>query len=318
MFRRLWQSAMIRLARSSRVTSFMQSNRTTSFLADKYTGGRDAAAGVRCARDLLQGVNIRSSLFYLGEYIDSASLVEINRNQKIEVAGELAKAGLDLHISFDPTQLGYSIAPNIARKNALMVANAIRERMVGHDGVHCLMFDMEDATVIDATVAMHDAFRDEGYPVALTLQAYLHRTRQDLERQIGQGSRVRLVKGAFAAGSDISYTKRADIKRNMRDLIALMFSEAAKESGFYPIVATHDEVLQEFALSEARKNGWEPGRYEFEMLLGVRKTLALQLAQKGERIRLYVPFGKDWWPYGVRRIGENPANALLLARSLFG
>ena len=318
MFRRLWQSVMIWLARSSRVTSFMQSDRTTSLLAAKYTGGCDAAAGVRYARDLWQGMDIRSSLFYLGEYIDNASLAEVNRNRKIEVVGELAKARLDLHISFDPTQLGYSIAPNIAQKNAIMIAAAIKERMRDHDGVHCLMFDMEDASVIDATVAMHDAFRNEGYPVALTLQAYLHRTRQDLERQIEQGSRVRLVKGAFAAGSDISYTKRADIKRNMRDLIGLMFSRAAKESGFYPIVATHDDVIQEFALSEARKNGWEPGSYEFEMLLGVRKTLALQLARKGERIRVYVPFGKDWWPYGVRRIGENPANAFLLARSLFG
>ena len=120
------------------------------------------------------------------------------------------------------------------------------------------------------------------------------------------------------AAADIAYTQRPEIKRNMRDLISLMFSAKAKQSGFYPIVATHDDKVQEFALSEARMNGWEPGTYEFEMLLGVRKNLARQLAKRGERVRLYVPFGKDWWPYGARRIGENPANAVLLVRSLFG
>lgn len=300
------------------MTDFMQSNRATSVLAGKFTGGRDATAGVHCAHTLLQGANIRSSLFYLGEYIDDASKVVLNTNRKIEVTRELSNAGLDLHVSFDPTQLGYSIAPETARDNAKRIAASINERMGNDDGVHCLMFDMEDASVIDATIDMHDAFREEGYPVALTLQAYLRRTRQDIERQIGRGGRVRLVKGAFAAGNDISYTKRAEIKRNMRDLIALMFSKTARESGFYPIVATHDEAIQEFALSQARSNGWEPGQYEFEMLLGVRRNLAVKLAGKDERTRLYVPFGEDWWPYGVRRIGENPGNALLLARSLIG
>lgn len=317
MFRRLWQTGMIGLARSARVTGFMQSNRATSVLAGKYTGGGDAAAGVRRARQLLDGGAIRSSLFYLGEYIDDPEKAALNADRKIEVAGVLAGAGLDVHVSFDPTQLGHATDPEAARRRAAAIATAIQEAPAEDGGVHCLMFDMEDAGVIDATIAMHDDFRDRGLPVALTLQAYLRRTRDDLERQIGRGSRVRLVKGAFAAGSDISFTRRRDIKGNMRALIALMFSPAARESGFYPIVATHDDALQDFALGQARANGWRPGSYEFEMLLGVRGNLAETLAAKGERVRLYVPFGEDWWPYGVRRIGENPANALLLARSLF-
>ncbi len=317
MFRRLWQSAMIGLARSPSITSFMQTNRATSLLADKYTGGSDAARAVATASQLLQDENIHSSLFYLGEYIDDADLVAVNTAHKIEVAGELARAGLDLHISFDPTQLGYSIKPEIARKNALKAAEAIKKHMAGNDGVHCLMFDMEDASVIDATINMHNEFQDLGYPVALTMQAYLHRTYSDMEKQIERASKVRLVKGAFVAGSDISFTRRADIKDNMRKIISLMLSDKARQSGFYPIIATHDEAIQQFAISQARKNGWQQGEYEFEMLFGVRKNLAQKLAANGERIRLYLPFGKDWWPYGVRRIGENPANAVLLTRSLF-
>jgi len=95
-----------------------------------------------------------------------------------------------------------------------------------------------------------------------------------------------------------------------------MLSVQARKAGFYPIIATHDTGLQDYAVATARANGWQPGTYEFEMLLGVREDAARGLAARGERVRLYVPFGRDWWPHAARRIGENPANAVLLLRSL--
>jgi proline dehydrogenase len=134
--------------------------------------------------------------------------------------------------------------------------------------------------------------------------------------EVRAGARVRLVQGAFAADSRIAYTRRKDAKANFRSLIEMMLSAQAREKGFYPILATHDDRLQQFAIDLAGRNGWKPGQYEFEMLLGVRSRLAHDLARRGERVRLYLPFGRDWWPYAVRRIGENPRNAMLLARSL--
>lgn len=178
------------------------------------------------------------------------------------------------------------------------------------------MFDMEDASLNDPTIALHDRFQADGLPVALTLQAYLRRTAADLEAQIRQGSRARLVKGAFAAGSGIAYTKQAEIKENSRRPMARMFSAEARDAGFYPIVATHDTRLQDFACDLADRNGWQTGAYAFEMLLGARGDGAEALAQSGRRTRLYVPFGENGWPHAVRRIGENPRNAVLLARSL--
>jgi len=155
-----------------------------------------------------------------------------------------------------------------------------------------------------------------GLPVALTLQAYLKRTSSDMEPLIDSGAKVRLVKGAFAASQDIAFTHQAEIKNNYRRLVELMLSKKAKEQGFYPIIATHDNKIHDFAIKIAKKNGWKQGQYEFEMLLGVRSDVAEYLSDRGERVRLYVPFGHDWWPYAVRRIGENPRNGLLLARSL--
>lgn len=309
---------MIGLARSARVKSIMQTSRATSILARKYVAGETASEGVDRAIQLLEKANIRSSLFYMGEYVDRLDLVEQNVENKILVARALSEASIDVHVSVDPTQIGHHIAPEIVHERAAKIAAVIRNSIGNKDSVNCLMFDMEDASLNDPTINVHNALQDAGYPVALTLQAYLKRTMVDMQHQIAHGSRVRLVKGAFAAGPDIAYTRLTDVKRNSREIIDLMLSREAKEADFYPIIATHDTSLHDYTVERARQNGWKPGEYEFEMLLGVREDVASALALRGERVRLYVPFGRDWWPHAIRRIGENPSNALLLARSLVG
>lgn len=279
--------------------------------------GDDVAAGCERAISLFEKDGIRSSMFFMGEYVDDPTLVVETLRQKLEVADAIAGHQLDIHISVDPTQIGHVIAPETVEEHARTIAKRIGQLARSKGGVHCLMFDMEDASLNDPTITIHDGLQDKGLPVALTLQAYLRRTWGDMERQVRRGSRVRLVKGAFAAGPKLAFQSNAEIKDNSRRLIELMFSDTAKSYGFYPIIATHDTNLHDFAIETARRNGWEQGEYEFEMLLGVREDVARNLAIKGERIRLYVPFGRDWWPHAVRRIGENPRNALLLIRSLF-
>lgn len=311
-----WQSALISLARSPVAGRFMQGSRAASFLASKYVAGPTADQAVKLAEDLLSSLNIRGALFYLGEYVSRVDLVAENVANKLAVARALGERGLDVHVSVDPTQIGQSVDRRLAHDNALRIAEAVRTAAGDRPGFHCLMFDMEDASVVDTTIALHDELRGQGLPVALTLQAYLRRTVDDMRGEVRAGARVRLVQGAFAADSRIAYTRRKDAKANFRSLIEMMLSAQAREKGFYPILATHDDRLQQFAIDLAGRNGWKPGQYEFEMLLGVRSRLAHDLARRGERVRLYLPFGRDWWPYAVRRIGENPRNAMLLARSL--
>jgi proline dehydrogenase len=316
MFRRTWQSGMIRLARSAALKRAFQDSRATSALAERYIAGGDAEAAIARAGALLSRDRIRSSLFYLGEYVDTRKLVAENVAAKLAAASLLGAAGLDVHVSVDPTQIGYGLDVGEARRNAFRIADAIAQHGTDRHGVHALMFDMEDQSVVDATISLHNDIRAAGLPVALTLQAYLRRTEADLAAQIRQGGRVRLVKGAFTAARTVAFTKRADIKANSRRLVDLMFSQTARDAGFYPIIATHDDRLQTYAITRAREGGWRAGDYEFEMLFGVRTELAGSLARQGERIRLYLPFGRDWWPYAMRRIGENPHNAWLLLRSL--
>lgn len=316
MFRRLWQAGMIMLARCGTMKRFIQESRAGSSLAKRYVAGPTAEAGRECARGLLDTKSLRSSLFYLGEYVSNADLVSKNVAQKLEIAALLGSSELDVHISVDPTQIGHMLDPRQARDHAFAISRLIAEAVDGRPGLHALMLDMEDQSVTDATIALHDALQDAGLPVALTLQAYLKRTEADLKRQITRGSKVRLVKGAFAAGKAVAFTRQSEIKANSRRLIDLMLAREAQESGFYPIIATHDTRLHDHAIARARENGWDPDRWEFEMLLGVRGDGAEALAKAGHRTRLYVPFGEDWWPHAARRIGENPRNAALLARSV--
>ncbi len=317
MFRHLWQSSMIAMARSKRVKAFMQNARATSFLRGKYVAGDSAEKGVQRALELLKTHNIRSSLFYMGEYVDDLGLVAENLREKSGVIEALSEVGLGIHVSVDPTQIGHHVDPNIVEGHALALAEKISASVSDTGALNCLMLDMEDASLNDPTITLHNALQDQGLPVALTLQAYLRRTYADMEAQVARGSEVRLVKGAFAASADIAYPTQKEIKENSRKLIRLMLSAEARHSGFYPIIATHDTKLHAYAIEQATANGWADDEYEFEMLLGVREDVAIALAAQGAKVRLYVPFGRDWWPHAVRRIGESPRNALLLARSLF-
>jgi len=315
--RRLWQMTMIKLARSQRVKAWAQSSRAGTALATRYVAGINVVEGVASATRLLRNKQIRASLFYLGEYVDTPQLVAQNVAAKIAVATALGDAGLDVHVSVDPTQIGHQLNPAIARQNAFRIAEAIALASRSHAGSHMLMLDMEDQGVTDATLTLHNDIRAAGLPVAVTLQAYLKRSASDMNSLIASGATVRLVKGAFAAGDDVAYTTRREVKSNSRNLINLMFSKDAKATGFKPIIATHDDELQQYASQRAKEQGWVKGvEYEFEMLLGVRSELAELQASNGERVRLYTPFGSDWWPHAMRRIGENPANGMLLARSL--
>lgn len=315
MLHRLWQSAMIGLARSDSARSLMQGWTGTDRLARQFTAGRSAQEALALALELRKHANIRASLFYLGEYLRSPELIAETLACKQEIIGLLGDAGLDVFVSVDPTQIGFGLDHDQARRNAAKLAEAIASAADDLPGVHCLMLDMEDASVVDATIDLHGILDAAELPAGLTLQAYLHRTEDDLRRIMRLGTPIRLVAGAFVGQRSYAYTRRSEVKASFRSLIDLIFSRQARDHGVYPIIATHDDRLHDYARERAATAGWCPGSYEFEMLRGVRASVAERLAAEGERVRLYLPFGRDWWPYAVRRIGEHPHNGWLLARS---
>lgn len=146
---------MIALARSKKCKAVIQSAWATSYVAKRYVAGASPEAAISRASALFAQHQIRSSLFFLGEYVDTPELVDENVAAKLEVAKLLGEAGLDVHVSVDPTQIGYSFDPERARNNAFLIAEAVAQGGTGRPGVHALMFDMEDQSIIDGTIALH-------------------------------------------------------------------------------------------------------------------------------------------------------------------
>ena len=312
----IWQNAMVGLARSARVKRLMQDWAPTSALSGRFVGGRTLAEAVATANDLDTDHGIATSLFYLGEYVEDLGLVEETVAAKIAAAEALAEAALDIHVSVDPSQIGFELDRHLGRVHAFAIGAAVREVEPAPGRRAMLMLDMEDADYVQPTLDLHAALAAEGVPAAVTLQAYLHRTAEDLRSLVDTGTAVRLVKGAFPIDKRIGFPYQAAIRRNYLDLAGRMLAEEARESGFYPIFATHNHRLIDAILEQAKARGWPAGSYEFEMLYGVRPALQRDLAKRGERVRVYLPFGRDWWPYAVRRVGETPRNGWLLARAL--
>lgn len=309
----LFQKTAITLARSPGIGRAMRGLAARTSLARRFVGGADVTQAVRTAARLREAHGIRASLFYLGEYVADPDAIEHNVRQAIEAATALGQAGLDVHVSIDPTAIGYMRSDALGAANARRIADRARQAAGG--GRDWVVLDMEDSAIRDRTCALHRTLLAAGLPAGLTLQARRRRTPEDLAWAIGQRTSLRLVKGAFPERA-LDHSGRVRIDQAYLDAASIMLSPAAREAGFLPVFGTHDDRLAGAIMMLARERGWAPDDFEFEMLYGVRPDWQLALRRLGYNVRVYLPFGADWWPYAIRRVGENPRNAWLLARSL--
>ncbi len=314
---KLWQRAMIWMARSGRTCAFVQRQPWMAGLAARFVGGPDIKA-VGATALALRAEGISASLFYLGEYVEDLRTVETTVAQLRAAVEVLHAEGLDVNISVDPTQVGLMKSAAACEANVRQVAAAVAHACSpaarrGHDAV---MLDMEDAGTTEVTLGLHDWLREAGLPAAVTIQAYLHRTPGDLDRLRSAGAWVRLVKGAFAEPGAIAARQGAQISRRYRQAAMTLLSRESRLSGCYPSFATHDDQIIEEIIGRAQSQGWAKEEFEFEMLYGVRPDLQRTLTRRGQRVRVYLPFGRDWFPYAIRRVGESPRNLRFIARAL--
>ncbi|GIW04783.1 MAG: proline dehydrogenase [Thermomicrobiales bacterium] len=303
----VYRRMVLTLAHARPIEQAIRRNGASKRLVSRFVAGEDLESALAVARRLSR-LNLMTTLDQLGEHVRTPAEATTASANYVRVLEALAASHLEPNISVKLTMLGLDLSDDVARENMLPILATAR-RVGGF-----VRIDMESSAYTERTMRifedLHDTFPAE---VGIVIQAYLRRARDDVERMIERRARVRLVKGAYAEPESIAYQSSREIREQFRSLMELLL-----QHGTYPAIATHDESLiratQEFASS--RQIG--PDRYEFQMLYGVRRDAQVALVADGYRMRIYVPFGSQWYPYFVRRIAERPANALFVLRQVIG
>ena len=303
------RDALLRLSRSGAMKSTITRAPLTRGVVDRYVAGESTDDALRITRTLADA-NLTVTIDHLGEDTTKIEQAASTTGAYRELLSRLADAGLaDIaEVSVKLSAIGQFLGADgekIAAENARSICEA-----AGAAGT-TVTIDMEDHTTTDSTLSVVRELRADFPWLGTVLQAYLHRTEADCRDLAYEGSRIRLCKGAYAEPESVAYAEPAEIdKAYVRCLRILMAGSG------YPMVATHDPRLIEISLALADRYCRTKDTFELQMLYGIRPAEQARLAALGHRMRVYVPYGSDWYGYLVRRLAEKPANLRFFARSL--
>lgn len=301
----LFRSLILAIARQPTVAHFVHQSPLVAPLVARFVAGETMEEALAVAQALADR-GFATTLDLLGEDVTSPTEAAAATESYAELLQAIARSGLDATISVKPTHLGLRLDPDLARLNLERLARTA-QRLGGR-----VEIDMEDSSTTRKTLELFDTLhRTYGDHLQIALQSYLYRTEHDIERAIERGWRVRLVKGAYAEPATVAYPTKAAVDAAYRRHLELLL-----EYGRFVAIATHDDTIVRVARGFARRIGVGPEKYEFQLLYGVRRDLQEELRRAGEPVRLYVPFGRHWYPYFTRRLAERPANLLFLLRQL--
>ncbi|REJ38412.1 MAG: proline dehydrogenase [Bacillota bacterium] len=272
--------------------------------AGRFVAGETAGDALRVAAGLL-AAGRRVSLTHLGEYTSDAAAARAAADTYVDLLAAARRRALEVGLSIKLTQLGLDLDLDVCLENTRRVLDAAA-------GAGALVeIDMEDSARVDATLAVFQRLAPE-YPfLGVCLQAYLHRTPDDIQRLAPLRPRIRLVKGAYAEPPSVALQDRAAVTRRYLELARRLM-----DAGCFLAAASHDGALLREVLGEARRRGLGPDRYEVQMLRGINPSLQEGLVAAGEPVRVLVVYGREWYPWFVRRLAERPANVGMLLRNL--
>lgn len=299
------KAAFLYLSKSERFKKFLTRFRSFNNVTRRFVAGEDLADAVEAIRQLNRQ-RISASFDHLGESINSEAETRQEVDEYIRVLESINSSKLDSNVSVKLTQLGLDVSQELCYANT----RAIVEAACGYDNF--VRIDMEESTKTDATLQVFKRLRSEFENVGIVVQAYLYRTEKDVEELLQIGARIRLCKGAYKEPPEVAFPRKADVDANYVKLMRMLLP-----SGIYHGIATHDEKMIEAAKQFAKDHGIGPDKFEFQMLYGIRRDLQQKLVQEGYRMRVYVPYGRYWYPYFMRRLAERPANLWFVLRNMF-
>ncbi|HVS21015.1 MAG TPA: proline dehydrogenase family protein [Pyrinomonadaceae bacterium] len=303
----LTRSALIYLSRQEGLKEFA----TRFSLFKKLTARFIAAENIEEAVAAIRDLNARgctASFDHLNESVTSTAETEAEVREYLDVLARIDDSGIDSNVSIKLTQFGLEIDPELAYRNARRVAeDAVRRG-------NFVRIDMEGSTVTQATLDVFKRLRaDFGLnDVGIVVQSCLYRTMDDVRELLKIPARIRICKGAYNERPEVAYPDKKDVDDNYIRVMQLLLS-----SGVYHGIATHDPKMIDATIDFAQREGIGKDAFEFQMLYGIRRDLQEQLARDGYRMRVYVPYGKHWYPYFMRRLAERPANIWFVLKNLF-
>ena len=300
------RSALLYLSNQPTVFKFVSKNGIAKKFARRFVAGETADEALNAVREL-NARGITASLDLLGESVHNEAEARASGRDYIRLLDQIRERNLDANVSVKLTAMGLDVSEELC----ISIMHQVLDRARQHHTF--VRLDMEGSAYTERTLHLFEQRLYPAYPenVGIVLQSYLYRTAADVERAMQLKCRVRLCKGAYKEPATVAYSEKSAVDENyvrcMRDLM---------RHGNYPGLATHDEAIIRQAKKFAADNEIPPDRYEFQMLYGVRRDLQEQLIAEGYRMRVYVPFGTQWYPYLMRRLAERPANLAFIAGNI--
>jgi len=279
--------------------------RSRDSFARRFIAGETVEEAIEASR-LVQSDGLHLTLDYLGESVRTSEEADAATRAYVRLLEVIVIAGIERNISLKLTQLGASI------DRATCVDNLRRILDPAARHGFFVRIDMENSSWTQMTLDIFETLWQQEYRnVGVALQAALYRTERDVQRMNELGARVRLVKGAYKEPESVAYSRKADV-----DAAFLRLTRLLLDAGNYPAIATHDPAMIDGTLAYVAERGIGKNRFEFQMLYGIRRDLQAKLSGAGYAVRLYIPFGREWFPYFMRRLGERPANLGFVVRGI--
>jgi proline dehydrogenase len=299
------RTLLLELAKSSRLRRWITSNGTTRRMAQRFVPGEDLALAINAARACNQA-GMTVSLDHLGENVLDRADAARARTSYTDALERIAAEHIDGNVSLKLTHLGLDLGDQFCADQLRIVTRRATE--LGN----FVRVDMEGSAYTERTIQIVKQTRAETDAVGTVTQAYLYRSEQDIRDLLSIGCRIRLVKGAYNEPAQIAFPGKKQVDANYVKLMQILLA-----SGIYHAMATHDPRMIDATTQFADREGIAKDKFEFQMLYGIRTDLQGRLVRDGYRVRVYIPFGQDWFPYFMRRLAERPANLMFVAKNVF-
>jgi proline dehydrogenase len=294
---------LLYLSKRKGIRNFMVNFWVTRRVVNRFVSGEELEDGLNAVKRVNSEGAI-ATLDHLGEEVSEASEAVAATEVYLNALDRIGEWGVDTNVSAKPTQLGLKIGQDLCERNFARMIERARQ----HDNF--VRMDMEGSDCTGDTLEIFYRLRKRYDNLGIVIQSYLYRSEQDVEQILRLGGRIRLCKGAYKEPKEVAFPKKEQVDRNF-----VLLMEKMLKSGIYHGIATHDEKLIQRTKQFAGKSGIAKESFEFQLLYGIRSELARRLIKEGYNVRIYIPFGRQWYPYFMRRLAERPANLFFFIRN---